>query len=135
VVRLLQKAHLLDAPLPSPILGHTTVTTGAAEVAQTFNAYTFLIYPYEDWGIAGALVYALALGIVVGLAYQRMRLNPSDPGRLVLVAFISGALTLSPFVNKFNNTAWWYICLLTMVPFVLSKSRVLPAHPKMKDPA
>jgi oligosaccharide repeat unit polymerase len=127
VARLLQKAHLLQAPLPSPILDHTTVTTGGASVAQTFNAYTFLIYPYEDWGIAGALVYALALGIVVGLAHQRMRLDPRDPGRLVLVAFMFAALTLSPFVNKFNNTAWWYICLLTMLPCGLSKCKMTDA--------
>ena len=127
VVRLLQKAHVLRAAVPSPILHHTVVTTGSADSAQTFNAYTFLIYPYEDWGITGVFAYALAVGIVTGLAYERMRLRPRDPVLLVLVAFIFGALTLSPFVNKFNNTAWWYVCVLTMLPFAMSKSRLTSA--------
>jgi oligosaccharide repeat unit polymerase len=123
VVRVFQRMGVLDIALPSPIFDHTRVATHVDGTDVTFNGYTFLNYPYQDWGIAGALAYAACIGVICGLAYGRFRSAPDDPVRLVLVASLSGAILLSPFVNKFNNTGWWYVTVLTLAPFLAGRAR------------
>jgi hypothetical protein len=88
-----------------------------------YNQYTFLYYPFEDFGSAGALAYALGIALLAGAIYAWGRRNRSDPLRLLVVAQIATAVALTPFVNKFNNTAWWYILVLTTLPWLVARVR------------
>jgi hypothetical protein len=125
VLRPLQRAGLLDIPLPSPIPNSTLVCPPPAEglLPLHYNQYSFLYYPFQDFGTAGALGYALVIGVLVGAIYAWGRRNRGDPLRLLLVAQTATAVALTPFVNKFNNTAWWYILVLTTLPWVVARVR------------
>lgn len=118
IVRALDRIGLLPqtAPKAIPEFRDLGLTTGR-DIA--FNGYTFLYYPWMDFGIAGAIVYAAAVGLASGLAYGWMRRNRASPVRLLVMAHVATALALSIFVNKFNNTASWYVALLTLIPFSL----------------
>jgi hypothetical protein len=79
VLRLLQRAGLLEVSLPSPIPGYVELYPQPAPglVALTFNAYTFRYYPLRDFGIGGALTYASLVGLACRL---RLCVGPSRPG-------------------------------------------------------
>jgi hypothetical protein len=127
VLRPLQRSGLLDIRLPSPIPDSTLVSPPPALglLPLRYNQYTFLYYPFADFGSAGALVYSLGIGLLAGAIYGWARRNRRDPLRLIVVAQIATALVLTPFVNKFNNTAWWYILVLTTSPWIVAS---LPAR-------
>jgi hypothetical protein len=125
VLRPLQRAGLLDVTLPSPIPASTLVCPPPAYglLPLNYNQYTFLYYPFEDFGTAGALAYALVIGVLAGAIYGWGRSERRDPLRLLVVAQTATAVALTPFVNKFNNTAWWYILVLTTLPWVVARVR------------
>ena len=125
VLRPLQRSGLLDIGLPSPIPDSTLVCPPPAQglLPLSYNQYTFLYYPFEDFGTAGALGYALVIGLLVGAIYAWGRKDRCDPLRLLVVAQTATAVVLTPFVNKFNNTAWWYILVLTTLPWVVARLR------------
>ena len=125
VLRPLQRSGLLDIQLPNPIPEATLVSPppAAGLLPLRYNQYTFLYYPFQDFGTAGALGYALAISVLVGAIYGWGRGNRADPLRLLVVAQTATALALTPFVNKFNNTAWWYILVLTTLPWLVARAR------------
>ena len=47
------------------------------------------------------------------------RRRRASPAALLAIAQISGAIVLSIFVNKFNNTASWYILFTSLLPFLV----------------
>jgi hypothetical protein len=69
--------------------------------------------------VAGVVIYSLLIGAVSGIAYGRARRARGSALHLLVVGQISTALTLSVFVNKFNNTASWYIFTFTVLPFLV----------------
>ncbi len=89
----------------------------------SFNAYTFLYYPVSDFGPAGALVYAAAIGLMTGIIYGVFSRNRRSAFWLMTMGHICAALVLTVFINKFNNTASWYIYAWCCVPFLLTKVR------------
>jgi len=119
LLRLLQRAGLLDVTLPSDIPGYVELYPQPAPglIALTFNAYTFLYYPLRDFGAVGALVYAIVVGLMAGLVYAWARSVRSDPLRLLVYGQVATALTLTVIVNKFNNTAWWYVLVMSTLPW------------------
>jgi hypothetical protein len=123
LLRPLQRLGILDIRLPSPIPDSTLVSPPPAEglLPLHYNQYTFLYYPFQDFGTAGALGYALVIGILVGAIYASGRRNRRDPLLLLVVAQTATAVALTPFVNKFNNTAWWYILVLTTLPWGVAR--------------
>jgi hypothetical protein len=125
VLRPLQRSGLLDIPLPSPIPDSTLVSPPPAQglLPLQYNQYTFLYYPFQDFGSAGALVYALVISVLVGAIYAWGRGDRSDPLRLLVVGQTATAVALTPFVNKFNSTAWWYILVLTTLPWLVARVR------------
>jgi hypothetical protein len=125
LLRPLQRAGLVDISLPSPIPESTLVCPppAAGLLPLHYNQYTFLYYPFQDFGMAGALGYALGIGLLVGAIYAWGRGNRHDPLRLLVVGQAVTALALTPFVNKFNNTAWWYILVLTTLPWTVARLR------------
>ena len=122
ILRPLQRAGLLTIDLPSPIPGYVQLYDAPAPglVALSFNAYTFLYYPLCDFGIAGALVYTAIVALILGIAYAWARADRSDPFRLLVIGQASTALALSIFVNKFNNTATWYILAVSTLPWTMA---------------
>jgi hypothetical protein len=125
VLRPLQRSGLLDIQLPSPIPDATLVCPPPAEglLPLRYNQYTFLYYPFQDFGTAGALGYALGIGLLAGAIYAWGRQDRCDPLRLLVVGQTATAIALTPFVNKFNNTAWWYILVLTTLPWMVARLR------------
>jgi hypothetical protein len=122
VLRPLQRAGLLDIPLPSQIPDSTLVCPppAAGLLPLHYNQYSFLYYPFQDFGSTGALGYVFGIGLLVGAIYGWGRTDRGDPLRLLLVGQAATAIALTPFVNKFNNTAWWYILVLTALPWIVA---------------
>jgi len=118
IVRLLDRLHLVSGPLPSPIFDYAAVTRGRPGGELLFNGYTWLNYPYQDWGLAGVFPYVAVVGLAGGVLYGRVRANRHRPVPLLLLAQFATGLLLSPFVNKFNNTASWYIAVFSVIPFL-----------------
>jgi len=135
VLRPLERLGLLRTPLPSPLPPfRNAVPHPQSTHVFEFNAYTFLYYPLEDFGRAGALVYTLVLGLACGWCYGRARADRRSGAGLLIVGQISTALLLTVFVNKFNNTAWWYILGATLLPFAVT--RFAPSvRPRNSHPA
>jgi hypothetical protein len=119
VARLLKRAGLIERPLPSDIAPfvHLGLTRGRD---IEFNGYTFLYYPISDFGPAGGLGYAAVVGLLAGFVYGRYRQARLSPFWLVTMGHLSTALVLTVFVNKFSNTAAWYMYLWSCAPFLLA---------------
>ena len=122
VLRALQRSALLAIDLPSQIPDSILVSPPPAEGLPPLylNQYSFLYYPLQDFGPPGALIYALAIGVIVGALYGWGYCGRADPLRLLLIGQTSAAVALSPLVNKFNNTAWCYMVLLTGLPWTVA---------------
>jgi hypothetical protein len=122
VLRALQRSGLLAIDLPSQIPDGILVCPPPAEGLPPLhlNQYSFLYYPLQDFGTPGALIYALVIGVLVGALYGWGRGKRADPLRLLLIGHTAAAVALSPFVNKFSNTAWCYIVLLTVLPWTVA---------------
>jgi hypothetical protein len=120
VLRALQRSGLLAIDLPSQIPDSILVSPPPAEGLPPLhlNQYSFLYYPLQDFGTPGALIYALVIGVLVGALYGWARGRRTDPLRLLLIGHAAAAVALSPLVNKFSNTAWCYIVLLTTLPWI-----------------
>jgi hypothetical protein len=123
LLRSLERLGLLATPLPSPFPPFRMVIPHPDGPARLeFNAYTFLYYPLEDFGVIGALAYVLAVGLGCGWCYGRARRDRRSATGLLIVGQISTALVLTVFVNKFNNTAWWYVLAATITPFAAARA-------------
>jgi hypothetical protein len=116
--RALQRVGLYSGSLPAHIPQFVAILPGVP-VPFGWNGYTLLYYPILDFGLPGMIVYCLAVGAFAGAAYQLMRAARTSPTRLLLVAQVTTALVLSIFVNKFNNTAWWYALVFSLAPFTI----------------
>jgi oligosaccharide repeat unit polymerase len=123
IARLLERLHLVRGPLPSPIFPFVPVTAGMPDHEWTFNGYTWLNYPYQDWGLGGVFAYVAVVGGAGGVLYGLLRRNRSRPIVLLLTAEMATGFLLSPFVDKFNNTASWYVAVATSVPFLAASRR------------
>lgn len=124
VARLLKRAKLIDRPLPSDIAPfvHLGLTRGRD---IEFNGYTFLYYPISDFGPVGGLGYAAVVGLLAGFVYGRYRQARLSPFWLVTMGHLSTALVLTVFVNKFSNTAAWYMYLWSCAPFLVARAATL----------
>jgi len=116
--RALQKAGLYSGRLPEHILPFVPILT--EPIPLGWNGYTMLYYPLVDFGLPGMIVYCLLVGAFCGAAYQAVRAARTSPGHLLLAAQVTTGLVLSIFVNKFNNTAWWYLLLCSIAPFAIT---------------
>jgi len=116
------RSGLLAIDLPPQIPDSILVSPPPAEGLPPLylNQYSFLYYPLQDFGTPGALIYALAIGVIVGALYGWGYRGRADPLRLLLIGQTSAAVALSPLVNKFNNTAWCYMVLLTGLPWTVA---------------
>ena len=121
VVRALDRAHLWPGRVPRAIPSYRVITHGP--VRLEYNAYTYLYYPYNDFGPAGVAIVSLAVGLACGFVYGAVRVRRDSPLALVLCGQVCLALVLSMFVNKFNNTASWYVAAFTALPFVVAGLR------------
>jgi hypothetical protein len=119
--RLLQRLHLLNSSLPSPISPSVNIMRPPA-AQLNYNVYTLLYDPLMDFGRWGALVYTAALGILIGIVYGRFVRRRHSPIRLLLLAEIATALTLSIFANMFSNSLSWYVLAGTVGPFVITRA-------------
>jgi len=117
VARLVQRLGIAHFALPPPIPPEINVLRQPGPTFQ-FNAYTFLYYPLMDFGPIGALAYTALIGLLCGFVHGRFVRRRESPLYLLVSGQIATALTLSVFVNKFNNTASWYLLAATLAPFV-----------------
>jgi hypothetical protein len=122
VARALERTGLAG-PTPPYIPGFVTVTRPGQDPPAYSNAYTYLYYPLRDFGGAGAVIYSAALGLGCGLAWAWARQDRRSPARLLVAGQVSTAIAFLPLFNKFNNTAWWYVLLWTLVPFAFAAWR------------
>jgi hypothetical protein len=76
-----------------------------------------------DFGLPGALIYSFGVGVLSGWGYALLRKQRESPVRLLVMCHVATALVLTAFVNKFNNTASWYIALATLAPFAVEWAR------------
>jgi hypothetical protein len=118
--RLVQRFGIFEFPLPDPKLPLVNIMRPPAQKVW-FNGYTFLYFPLADFGRAGSLGYAAALGLLVGLAYGRLVRRRDAPARLLISAQIATALTLSTFANRFANSVSWYVLVGTVGPFLIMR--------------
>jgi hypothetical protein len=123
IARLLQRAHLIDSGPPPYIPPFIWVTRPGVDPPVASNAYTFAYYPLRDFGRAGSLGYAGVIGLVSGVAYAAARRRRDSALALVVAGQVSVGVALLWFVNKFNNTASWYVLALTVVPFAVARAR------------
>jgi hypothetical protein len=120
VARALERAHVLRIAVPPYIPGYVVITPpGPNHPPAETNAYTFLFYPVRDFGRGGALVYAALVGLTGGLAFAWARRDRASALRLLVGGQVAMGLIFLPFINKFNNTAWWYVLAWTVLPFVV----------------
>ena len=124
VLRALQRAGLVAVDLPPAIPPFVTITRRADGTPLGTNTFTFLYYPLEDFGPIGALVYAAVIGAGCGWVFAWARRERGSALRLLLAGQVSTALALTFFVNKFSSTAFWYVLLWTIAPFVWARWRV-----------
>lgn len=117
IARLLQRAGVIDAELPSDIAPFVPLRLTSGPDVE-FNGYTLLYYPLSDFGRVGAYVYMGALGLLCGWIYGRYRRGRDAAWLLLTMGHLSMALVLSVFVNKFNNTASWYIYFWSCAPLL-----------------
>ena len=118
IARFLDRVGLVPGGVPGAVAPFAPLgLTSGGEV--TFNAYTFLYYPLTDFGPAGALGYCALIGLLSGVVYGRFRADRASPFWLLAMGHVSAALVLTVFVNKFNNTASWYVFAWSCLPFVL----------------
>ncbi len=127
VARALSRLGLVTAELPPAVAPFRPLPVGERSVP--FNAYTYLYYPLTDFGPVGALGYATAVGLFSGIVYRFARRRRWDPVALLLTGQVSLALLLSIFVNKFNNTASWYILALSLAPFIAARVGLVRRRP------
>jgi hypothetical protein len=121
-LRALQRAGVLDIELPAAIAPFVTLIEDPGPPVL-LNTYTFLYYPLEDFGPAGALAYAGVVGLLAGWCYGWMRARRDSAPRVLFMAHVTTALALTVLVNKFNNTAWWYVVLLSVLPWIAGRVR------------
>lgn len=119
LARLFERVGIVPGGVPQAIppfapLGLTEGTD------VTFNAYTYLYYPLVDFGPVGAVLYAGAIGALVGAIYGCFRRERASPFWVLTMGHVSMALALTVFVNKFNNTAAWYIYAWSCLPFAVA---------------
>jgi hypothetical protein len=126
IARLLQRLHLTGGLLPPAIPPFVDVLPPSWPPPPPTNVYTFLYYPFQDFGWHAALIYAAAVALVCGLVYGRARADAQSAAWRVAAGQCSTGLALSFFVNKFNNTAAWYILAATLLPFAVSRLRRRP---------
>ncbi len=117
IARLLQRAGVIDAELPSDIAPFVPLRLTSGPDIE-FNGYTLLYYPLSDFGRLGAYLYMGALGLLCGWVYGRYRRGRDSAWLLLTMGHLSMALVLSVFVNKFNNTASWYIYFWSCAPLL-----------------
>ncbi len=120
IARFLQRARIVQTSLPPYIAPFLPVTRDGVEPPLVTNVYTFLYYPLEDFDVAGTLTYSGAIGVICGVVYGLGRGRRDSAAYVLAIGHLSTALTLSVFVNKFNNTGWWYVLVLTLAPFALA---------------
>jgi hypothetical protein len=123
VLRPLQRAGLVPIDLPPAIPPFVIVARRADGAPFGTNAYTFLYYPLEDFGPIGALAYAAVVGVGCGWVFAWARRDRGSALRLLVAGQMSMALALTFFVNKFNNTSFWYALLWTAGPFLWAEWR------------
>jgi hypothetical protein len=123
VARLLQRLGVSSLPVPPAIPPFVEVLPLSWPPPPPTNVYTFLYYPLQDFGPVCALAYAGLIGLIAGFVYGRARAPGSSAGWLVAAGQVSTGLVLSFFVNKFNNTASWYILSGTLLPFAVHAVR------------
>lgn len=119
VLRALQRAGLHRGALPEAIAPFVTLVEEPGQPPVLFNTYTFLYYPLEDFGTRGALAYAAVVALASGLIFGGLTRRPGSALLVLAAAHVATALTLSPSVNKFNNTAWWYVVLASTLPWMI----------------
>jgi hypothetical protein len=120
VMRALQRAGFYRGDLPAHIAPFVPIVEREPQPIW-WNGYTFLYYPLLDFGLPGMVLYCLAVGAFSGAAHESVRRGRDRPDRLLLAAQVTVALVLSIFVNKFNNTGWWYVLLCSLAPFTISR--------------
>ncbi len=125
---MLERAGLIAGPVP-PFIPEDRPLGLQTDKDIAFNGYTFLYYPLMDFGRVGAVVYAGVVGVLSGWLYGVFRSRRQSPVHLLLMAHLSTALVLSVFVNKFNNTASWYIAVATVLPFLMTRAPRLDPTP------
>ena len=118
LLRPLQRAGLLAIDLPAAIPPFVTVARRTDGTPFGTNAYTFLYYPLEDFGLVGAIAYAAVVGLGCGWVFGWARQDRGSALRLLVAGQVSTALALTFFVNKFNSTHFWYVLLWTSAPFL-----------------
>lgn len=121
--RLLERVGIIRGPVPAYILFNRPLRLQGASRDIEFNGYTFLVYPLLDFGVAGAILYAGLTGLLTGAAYGLAQRCRESALAMLLVGSMSVAVILSIFVNKFNNTASWYIALATLFPLLVAEVR------------
>jgi oligosaccharide repeat unit polymerase len=129
VLRPLQRAGLLAIDLPAAIPPFVTVARRSDGAPFGTNAYTFLYYPLEDFGVIGAIVYAAVIGVGCGWVFGWARRDRRSALRLLVAGQVSTALALTFFVNKFNSTHFWYVLLWTSAPFLWAAWRARRGGP------
>jgi hypothetical protein len=121
--RALERLGVIRWPVPAYILFDRPLRLQGGSRDIQFNGYTFLVYPLLDFGVTGAIAYAALTGLLCGSAYGWAMRRRDTPLALLLIGNLSVCVILSIFVNKFNNTASWYIALATLFPLLVAELR------------
>jgi len=119
VVRLLQRAGIVRSPVSTDVPPFVRIERAGAPPLIA-NSFTFLYYPWQDFGWWGALGYSALVGGLGGAAHAWARRRRSSAARVLVAGQLATAVALTFFVNKFSNTASWYFLACTLAPFVVT---------------
>ena len=83
------------------------------------NAYTYLYEHVRDFGLAGAVIFPGAFGLLAGWLYLRSAAAPGSHWA-VWLALVQGMVLWSPFQNRFVLTVSAYLVAALGVAFVIA---------------
>ena len=85
-----------------------------ARFLPVFTTYSFLLSPYEDFGVLGVMLYCCGIGLLSG-GIEKKILEKKNVKTIVLHVIVNYCLIFSFFSSFLSNTSIWVYIILTVL--------------------